>query len=137
MVSVTFCSLYELQTSQRDTLSLISSFMSGKNRTSQTLFLHFSTPKWELRIMFAMSHLRLYGASIQLSLCSPLLSCSFVQLRMEVTWPGFLIANHLKSHLKIKMAACMGLPSFSTEFLKYCFRSIQQGKCASFCTVNI
>lgn len=62
-------SLYELQTSQRDTLSLIAAFMSGKNRTSQTLFLHFSTPKWELRIMFAMSHLRLCGTRIQPSLC--------------------------------------------------------------------
>lgn len=135
MVSVTSCSLYEPHTSQRDTLSLIAVFMSGKSRTSQTLFLHFSTPKWELQIVFAVSHLRLCGTRIQLSLyrVPPLVAIS----SSLVAWPFFLMATLLKSHLKSKMAGCMGVLSFLTELLKFCFRTTQQGKFASFCTVNL
>lgn len=131
MVSVTSCSLYEPQTSQRDTLSLIAVFVSGKNRTSQTLFLHFSTPKWELQIMFAVSHLRLCGTRIQLSLCRvpPLAAIS----SSLVAWPF----NGHPFKISSKMAGCMGLTSFLTELLKFCFRTTQQSKFASFCTVNL
>lgn len=72
------------------------------------LFLHFATPKWELEIMFAVSHLRC-GARVQLSVHSPILSCSFAWLGVEVMWP--FLSGH-KYNLKWQHV-------FSTELFKF------------------
>ena len=85
----------------------------GKNRTSPTLFLHFSTPRWELWIMFAMSHLMLCGTRIRSPLLSPILSCSFSSLRWE-SCGLFQMVLHFKSYLRFKMAV-------SSELLIHAF----------------
>lgn len=85
----------------------------GKNRTSPTLFLHFSTPRWEPWIMFAMSHLMLCGTRIRSHLLSPILSCSFSSLQWE-SGGLFQRALHFKSYLKSNMAV-------SSELLTHAF----------------
>lgn len=67
------------------------------------LFLHFATPKWELQIMFAMSHLRC-GTRVQLPLCRVPSSAAVLPGLGWKLWP-FLSGHPFK--ISSKMAACI------------------------------